>query len=92
MAWTYDEANLEKDRNWIRFRLGDLDTNKQQVTDEAIDTALAETEDKYEAAAICAEAIGMKYARFDDDNARAIVLSFNGLADRLRAEKGAGYL
>lgn len=69
MAWTYDPTDLDTTTasgrlNVVRLLVGDTDTNDQQVQDEEIVFALAQTSDNtYYAAAFIASNIAAKYAR-----------------------------
>ena len=68
MTWTNTNAPGTADadgrRDAVRFLVGDTDTDDQQVTDEAIAFALAQTGNGiYGAGAIIARAIAASYAR-----------------------------
>lgn len=69
MAWTYDatalgETTAAERKNSVRFLVGDTDTNDQQVQDEEIAFALAQTNNKiYYAASYIAKTISALYAR-----------------------------
>lgn len=63
MAWTYDPAKIEVGLNWVRLRIGDTDTNDQQLSDEEI-TSLLAVGDRVSAAVAAARAISAKYARY----------------------------
>ena len=78
MAWSYDESDLETTSafgriNTVRLLLGDTDSNDQQVQNEEIIFALAQTNNNvYYAAAWCARIVSAKYSRKVDtsiDNA-----------------------
>lgn len=69
MAWTYDASDLSTETaggrlNATRLLVGDTDTNDQQVQDEEITFALAQTSNNvYNAASWLASVIASKYAR-----------------------------
>lgn len=43
MGWTYNAATAKsRALDWVRLRIGDTDTSKQLLPDEAIDAALAD--------------------------------------------------
>lgn len=69
MAWSYDATDLGTDTssgrlNSVRLLVGDTDTVDQQVQNEEITFALAQTNDNvYSAAAWVARAIASKYSR-----------------------------
>lgn len=69
MAWSYDVTDLDTSTasgrlNSVRLLVGDTDTNDQQVQNEEVVFALAESGDNvYYAAAWAARAISSKYAR-----------------------------
>lgn len=69
MAWSYDETDLGTTTtsgrlNSVRLLLGDTDTNDQQVQNEEVIFALAQSNNNiYYAAAWCARTIASKYAR-----------------------------
>jgi len=69
MAWSYDETDLSTTTgsgrlNSVRLLLGDTDTNDQQVKNEEIVFALAQSNDNvYYAAAWAARTISAQYAR-----------------------------
>jgi hypothetical protein len=68
MSWSYDPTDLNTTTasgrlNAVRFQVGDTDTNNQQVQDEEIVFALAETNNSiYEAASYTARTLASKYA------------------------------
>lgn len=69
MAWSYDETDLGTTTasgrlNSVRLLLGDTDTNDQQVQNEEITFALAQSNDNiYYAASWCARTVASQYAR-----------------------------
>ena len=89
MAWTFDPAAIEADLNWVRLRIGDTDTNDQQLSDETILTLLAEHNDRWLAAAAAARAISAKYARY---GAPTEAENFRMLAGWILEEAGPRYL
>lgn len=65
MSWTYDPAcSVDKDR--VRLLVGDTITEDQQMADEEITFLLTTESNVYAAAAACARALAMKYARYVD--------------------------
>ncbi len=89
MSWSYDPAALEKSLNWVRFRVGDTDTNDQQVSDEEVSSLIALHDDKFEAAAAAASAISAKYARFPSQEQAEL---YAELAETIRRERLPVYL
>lgn len=69
MAWSYDETDLGTDTasgrlNSVRLLLGDTDTNDQQVQNEEVVFALAQSNDNiYFSAAWLARTVSSQYAR-----------------------------
>ena len=100
MTWTYDNApgttTAAERRDFVRFNLGDTDTNDQIVTDEEIAAALASaSDDVYLASAIVARAIAAQFARASDISMgegalaisdRAISEAFLELAKRMERQ------
>ncbi len=66
MAWTYSGDPAASDLDQVRFRIGDTDTDDQQLQDAEINWAIAEETDLDLAAATSALAIAAKYARLAD--------------------------
>ena len=62
MTWSYSSA-LSTDRDKIRLKIGDTNTNDQLLADEAIDVALLDTDDVILAAITCVKWILAKIAR-----------------------------
>lgn len=89
MAFSYDASALEKDLNWVRFRVGDTDSTDAQLDDAEI-TALISLHQSRELAAVAsARAIAAKYARF---GAMKEAEAFTLLADTIEREIVPGYL
>ena len=69
MAWSYNASDLDTTTasgrlNTVRLLLGDTDTNDQQVQNEEVTFALAQTNDNvYFAAAWLARTVAAQYAR-----------------------------
>ena len=69
MSWSYDPTNLDTDTssgrlNVVRLLVGDTDTTDQQIQNEEITFALAQTNDRvYFAAGWAARTIASKYSR-----------------------------
>lgn len=89
MAWTYDGDNLEKHLNWIRLRIGDTDTNDQQLTDGEIESLLSLHDSRVLAAAAAADMLAAKYSRY---GAQAEAEVFRVMAATIYAEAGPHYL
>ena len=63
MAWSFNES-LTTDRDKVRLRIGDTDTNDQILSNETIDALLTEhSSDVMLATISCVRAIIAKYAR-----------------------------
>lgn len=98
MAFTYD-ASLPTDRDWIRFRIGDVDSSWPvglRLEDEEIDFVLAEAGHRRDAALRCARALRARFARaVDTDNTGLRVAASQRFAQlgevirELEAEVGA---
>lgn len=89
MSWSYDPSAIEKGLNFVRLMVGDTDTSDQQISDEEINAFLTIESDVWCAAAVVAETISAKYARY---GATAEAERFRMLADLLRIRAGARYL
>lgn len=89
MTWSYDPTALEAALNWVRFRIGDTDTNDQQLSDEELNSLLAIFDDKLLAAWAGAKAISAKYARYGAAKEAEI---YSMLADDIATELQASYL
>jgi hypothetical protein len=62
MAWTYD-TSLSTDKDWVRFLIGDTNTNAQLVQDETIEAILTAEMNVYMAAAEICEYIARGLTR-----------------------------
>lgn len=89
MAWTYSPTDLGLHRNWIRLRIGDTDTNDQQISDEEIDAHLAVEPRKEFAAGNVAESIAADYARVGAAKEASVYME---LAEAIRKEAVPTYL
>jgi len=89
MAFTYDPNDLGKHLNWIRLRIGDIDTTDQQIQDEEINAHLAVEPRAEFAAANVAEAIAVRYARV---GAAVESETYLALADAIRKEATPTYI
>lgn len=89
MSWTYDPTKLEIHLNWVRARIGDTDTNDQQLSNEELLSLLALHDNKRLAAAAAAGLLAAKYAR---DGAQTEATVFQALAATIYAEAGPQYL
>jgi len=63
VTWTYTEAPATSDRDWVRIRIGDTDTDDQLLSDEEIASLLTDEGSKELAAAVAAESLAAKFAR-----------------------------
>lgn len=61
MSWTYD-TSLATDRDLLRFRIGDVDTDDQQLSNEELDALLSANGDDVLKAALAA--VRHLHARF----------------------------
>ena len=77
---TYSSAAVEQSLNWIRLRIGDTDSNDQQLADAEIQTMLDLHGSRIQAAGHCALAIAAKYTRF---GAMKESEAFNALATQI---------
>jgi hypothetical protein len=90
MASTYTNTDLDGHLNWIRLRIGDTDvTNDPQLTDEEIAGVLAREPRREQAAALCAELVAAKYARY---GAAKEAENFASVAMMIRREIVPDYL
>lgn len=64
MTWTYTPGTIETALDWVRLRIGDTDTNDQQLSDEEINSLIAMCGDKKMAAVQAAYMISAKYRRY----------------------------
>lgn len=62
MTWTYSGDPASTNRDAVRFKIGDTDTNNQQLSDEEIAYAISNNGQLDLAAADCCEAIAAKVA------------------------------
>ena len=89
MTWSYTPGTLEKALDWVRFRVGDTDTNDQQLSDEEIQSLIDLHDDLKMAAVAAARAIGAKYRRY---GAVEEAQAFSDLADEIAGEGAPAYL
>lgn len=87
--WTYDPTDLGKHLNWIRLRIGDTDTNDQQISDEEIQGCLDRDSRREFAAAMVADLIAAKYTRLGANAERE---TYHTLASEIRKEATPSYL
>lgn len=108
MTWSYDNTDLGTDSasgrlNAVRLLLGDNDTTDQQVQDEEITFALAQTGNNvYYAAAWTARTLAGKYSRYVDtdldgqlsENYSQLQTHYQNLSERLeyQGKKAGGIL
>ena len=89
MSWTYSSTDLGGHLNWIRLRIGDIDTNDQQISDEEIQGCLDREPRREYAAAMVAEMIAAKYSRLGAANERE---TYTNLAREIREQAVPTYL
>jgi hypothetical protein len=65
MAWSYSGDPSVSTLDWVRYKIGDTDSNDQLLTDGEVAFQITEC-GRFEAAARCCEAIAGKYARDAD--------------------------
>jgi hypothetical protein len=92
MTWSYDES-LPTDRDKVRFRIGDIDTEEQLLSNETLDTLLTIRDDVVLASIDAVEGILAKFAREIDRQALGLggprsqkTLHYRELLKELRAE------
>lgn len=68
MSWSYSDS-LSTDRDKLRFKIGDVDTNDQLLSNELLDALLAEQADPTLAAIAAVEGILAQFARDIDRQA-----------------------
>ncbi len=83
MAFTYDNANVEAARNWVRLRIGDTDSNHQLFQDSELDTLISIHQDRVAAAAAAA---WMLAARFVALGSRDDAITWDALAEQISSE------
>lgn len=89
MSVSYNSSEVEKDLNWIRFRIGDTDTTDAQLQDEEIQMLISTNRNRITAAAAAAAAISAKYARF---GAEKEAEQFRLLSAQIASETPPDYL
>jgi hypothetical protein len=95
MTWSYN-ASLPLDKDMVRFLIGDIDINDQQVQDEAITVLLTNFGSTFLAAASAAESLASKFARVASVTVDGLSVSsgagraqlYRSMALRLRAQNG----
>lgn len=98
MAWSYSGNPAASAQDEVRFLVGDTDTADQQISDEEIAYALAETGNVvYDAAAMVARAIAAKWAKKADKSVGGLSINYSqkhdryvGLAEALAEEAATG--
>ncbi len=84
MSWSYIGSPLDEDKDKVRFRIGDTNTQDQQMQDQEIDYLLTD-QGSVEAAALKAcEILAAKYSRFADSAVGDVKVS--------HSQKAAAYL
>lgn len=86
---SYNSAELEKDLNWVRFRIGDTDTTDEQLADTEIQSLISLHPSRVHAAAAAARAIAAKYSRFGATDEAEV---FTDLSDTILSEAPPGCL
>ena len=96
MAWSYSDS-LSTDRERLRFRIGDVDTNEQLLSNETLDALLTARGDPILAAIDAVEGILAKFAREIDRQALGLGGSrsqktqfYRDLLQELRAQAARG--
>jgi len=76
MTWTYTNSPATVPVDEVRFLIGDIDTNDQQITDEGINYALGKNSDNaLRAAAFCCRILASTFAREVDTQIDTIRIS-----------------
>lgn len=93
MTWTYGGDPGDNNKDYVRFRIGDTDSNDELLSDEEINAMLSQFGDKRLAAASAAEAIAAKFSRRVDTRMGKLsqqwsdlVAHYHALAKKLRKE------
>lgn len=94
MAWSYRSgAPGTLDLDWVRMRIGDTSSGDPLMQDEEIEALVTSEGNRHLAAAVAAETIGAKFARYVDKSVGKLSLSmaqasehYFKLADRLRSD------
>ncbi|MGH9753443.1 MAG: hypothetical protein ACREA2_11725 [Blastocatellia bacterium] len=90
MAWSYSPTDLEIALNWVRLRIGDTDTNDQQLSDEEVQSLIAmHAPSREQAAAAAADMIAAKFTRIAAQDEADV---FHKLAEQIRVEAKPQYL
>jgi len=96
MSWSYSDS-LSTDRDRLRFRIGDVDTNDQLLSNETLDALLTTRPDPTLAAIDAIEGILAKFAREIDRGSLGLGGSrsqktqfYRDLLKELRAEAARG--
>jgi len=96
MSWSYSDS-LSSDRDKLRFKIGDVDTNDQLLSNELLDALLTTRGDPTLAAINAVEGILAKFAREIDRGALGLGGSrsqktqfYRDLLKELRAEAARG--
>ena len=77
MTWSYGGDPSANDQDFVRFEVGDTDTNDQLVTDEEIAGAVSLWGNKWRAASNVAKAIGGKFARRVDSTMGKLQIAYS---------------
>src|SRR6266508_3786304 len=88
-AWTYNAADTETARNWVRLRIGDADLNRQLLNDAELDSFIALGTNRAAAAAAAAKSLAARYGSMGDEKRSK---HFADLSADLYAEGGPDYL
>lgn len=75
MTWTFDET-LATDRDVVRLETGDTVTADQQLSDEAIDRAIAQRGSVIGAAILCCDWMIAKYSRLVTQSVGSVSVSY----------------
>lgn len=75
MTWSYDDT-LSTNRDLVRLEIGDTVSTDQQLSNEAIDQALAQRSSVIQAAILCCDRIIAKYARLVTQSVGPVSVSY----------------
>ena len=76
MTWSYVGPSTS-DKDEVRYRIGDTNTNDQQLSDEEIEFELTQTGGVLAAAIECCRALQAKYSRMVDKSVDGLRMSYS---------------
>lgn len=89
MSWSYSGNPASSTLDKVRFLIGDTDSTDQQLSNEEINAALADTADSpYAAAVICIEALVSRYSRLVTKSIGDLSISYGDKAKNYRGLLG----